>query len=289
MGYLKIPNLYKDQTILLFKECYAMEKVHGTSCHVAWRDGKVNVFAGGFQHATFESIFNLPELADKFKNRFSDLPSGEVVIFGEGYGGKMQAMSKTYGPNIKFIAFDVKIGDSWLNAPKAEHIANELGFEFIPYKKISTDLTEIDRERDADSTVAINNGMGSGHIREGVVLRPLEEFRTNNGERVIVKHKRDEFRETKTPRPVIDPAKLALLEKAEAIANEWVTPMRLEHVLQKMPGHDISQMSNIISAMIDDIVIESKNEIVDSKEARGQIGRATAILYKNRMKNAMRV
>ena len=29
MGYKKINNLYKDQTILSFKECYAMEKVHG--------------------------------------------------------------------------------------------------------------------------------------------------------------------------------------------------------------------------------------------------------------------
>ncbi len=29
MGYLHIDNLYKNQTILLFKEAYCMEKIHG--------------------------------------------------------------------------------------------------------------------------------------------------------------------------------------------------------------------------------------------------------------------
>ncbi len=47
MGYRKIPNLYKDADILLFKDCFASEKVHGTSAHVSWKDGKVNFFAGG--------------------------------------------------------------------------------------------------------------------------------------------------------------------------------------------------------------------------------------------------
>jgi intein/homing endonuclease len=29
MGYQHIENLYKNQTIFLFKECYALEKIHG--------------------------------------------------------------------------------------------------------------------------------------------------------------------------------------------------------------------------------------------------------------------
>ena len=31
MSYMHIDNLYKNQDILLFKECYALEKIHGTS------------------------------------------------------------------------------------------------------------------------------------------------------------------------------------------------------------------------------------------------------------------
>ena len=42
---------------------------------------------------------------------------------------------------------------------------------------------------------------------KGVVLRPLIEVTLNNGDRIICKHKCEEFRETATPRPVVDPAK----------------------------------------------------------------------------------
>jgi hypothetical protein len=31
MAYLHIENLYKARDIMLFRECYAMEKIHGTS------------------------------------------------------------------------------------------------------------------------------------------------------------------------------------------------------------------------------------------------------------------
>ena len=34
MAYMHIDNLYKNQEVLLFKECYAMEKIHGTSAHI---------------------------------------------------------------------------------------------------------------------------------------------------------------------------------------------------------------------------------------------------------------
>lgn len=37
MSYADIENLYKNRRIMLFKECYAMEKIHGTSAHVGWK------------------------------------------------------------------------------------------------------------------------------------------------------------------------------------------------------------------------------------------------------------
>ena len=40
MGYRHIDNLYKDQRILLFRECFALEKIHGTSAHVSWTEAK---------------------------------------------------------------------------------------------------------------------------------------------------------------------------------------------------------------------------------------------------------
>ena len=47
MGYLHIPNLYKAQEILMFKRCYALEKIHGTSAHIAWDGNHIRFFSGG--------------------------------------------------------------------------------------------------------------------------------------------------------------------------------------------------------------------------------------------------
>ena len=190
MGYLHIENLYRPaaQTILLFRECYALEKVHGT-----------------------------------------------------------------------------------------------------PWRKVSTDLAVLDAERDRPSEVAVRRGIAEPREREGVVLRPLVEMTTSNGSRIIVKHKGDKFSERATPQKVVDPDKLVVLTAAQAIADEWVTPMRLEHVLQTLQasGIDISDMATtpkVIAAMLADVEREASGEVVMSRDAKTAIGRKTAELFKARMK-----
>lgn len=285
MGYRHINNLYKDQTIMMFKECYALEKIHGTSAHISWdrkRNPALQFFSGGEKMELFRAIFEPEELAKKFEALGTeDTP---VVVFGEAYGGKMQGMSDTYGKQNRFVVFEVKIGDNWLSVPGAEHVANSLGLEFVHYIRISTSMEDIDRERDADSIQAIRNGIGPGKIREGVVLRPLVEVTLNNGHRVMAKHKRDEFRETNKPRKVKKKVSLEVLRKAEEIAEEWVTEMRLSHVLDKFPGAGIERTGEIIRAMIEDIFREAKGEIVEGKAAEKSISRRTAIMFKNRLK-----
>ena len=201
MGYLHIDNLYKQQIILMFKECYALEKIHGTSAHVKWvaKSQEVKFFSGGETHQRFVDLFNISELKQKFSEIFV---TSDVTIYGEAYGGKQQGMSSTYGKDLKFIGFDVKVGDLWLDVPNAEDVCNKMNIEFVDYVKVSTDIDALNHERDKDSTQAIRNGCGVGKLREGVVLRPLIEMTLNNGSRIITKHKRDEFKETKTARVV---------------------------------------------------------------------------------------
>lgn len=272
--------MYKEQDILLFKECFALEKTHGTSSHVSWDGKELKFFSGGASHERFVSLFNQDILKQKFVDM--GLPIEKTItIFGEAYGGKEQGMSATYGKELKFVAFDVQIGECWLDVPKAEEICKNLGLEFVHYVKISTDLKELDAQRDADSVQAIRNGVGPGKMREGIVIRPLIELTKNNGARIICKHKRDEFRETKSPRPIIDPEKLKVLAEAEQIADEYVTLTRLQHVLQKIPDHSIEKMGIIIRAMVEDVTREAKGEIVESDAAKKAIGKKTALMYKN--------
>lgn len=286
MGYMHIENLYRPdaQAILLFKEVYALEKIHGTSAHVALKDGQLRFFSGGEKHENFIKLFNVDALLEAMLG----LGRPEVVVFGEAYGGKQQGQSWRYGKNLKFVVFDVKVGDYWLDVPNAQQVAERLGLEFVHYKRVSTDLAALDAERDAPSEQARRNGVEGDQPREGVVLRPIREFHDNSGHRIISKHKRPEERETKTHREVGDPAKLKVFEEAEAIATEWVTQTRLEHVLDKLGEVSIADTPRVITAMIEDVTREAKGEIVDSKEARKAIGALTAKLFKKHIQDVFR-
>jgi len=283
MGYAKISNLYKDQRILMFSECFALEKIHGTSAHIRWKNERVELFAGGAKHETFAALFD----RDLLEERFRELGHDNVTIYGEAYGGKMQGMSDTYGPELKFVAFEVKVGSSWLNVPDAEDVTMKMGLNFVHYERIKAALGEIDAQRDADSFQAYRNGMGWGKKREGIVLRPIEEMTDKRGERVLAKHKRDDFRETKTPRQIVDPSKLEMLRDAEKVADEWVTDMRLRHVLDQVEDPGMEKMGEIIGRMVQDVKIEGEGEIEWSKPVQTAIGRKTAKLTKIHFNNRL--
>jgi hypothetical protein len=281
MGYADIPLLYKAQEILLFKECYAMEKIDGTSANISWKNGKLSFFSGGANRASFESLFDHKALLKAFMANIGDYD--EATVYGEAYGGKIQRMSDTYGEILKFIAFDVMIHGCWLTVPKAESVATKLGLEFVHYVKIPAEIKTIDAERDADSVQAVRNGMGPGHMREGVVLRPLVEVTMNNGERIIAKHKGEKFKERRCVPKVGDQP--VVLTAAQAIANEWVLPERLEHVLQDLPhATGMEHTAEVIRAMVSDVYKEAKGEIVEGKEVAAAIGRRTVELWKSRIK-----
>lgn len=283
MGYLHINNLYKDQTILMFRRCWALEKVHGTSAHLTYNavGESLTFFAGGESHERFVALFE-----SDLKNRFTALNRAEITVYGEAYGGKQQGMRLTYGDDLRFIIFDVKIGTCWLSVPDAHQVVTALQLDFVPYVETSTDLVDLDAIRDAPSVVAKQRGCGEDKVREGVILRPLVELTTNNGDRVVAKHKCETFSERATPQKIVDPTKLAVLAEASSIAQEWVTPMRLVHVLDKLPLSSPLSMSvvpDVIAAMVADIYREASGEVVESREASAAIGKRTVLLFKELM------
>lgn len=300
MGYAHITNLYRPegQTILLFRECYALEKIHGTSAHIRLSVTSgvpvVTFSPGGEKHERFVALFDGLDLL----NRFEKLGHQTVVVYGEAYGGKQQKQAWRYGTDLRFVAFDVLVGDLWMTVPNAADICAKLGLEFVHYERVSTDLASLDAQRDAPSTQARRNGVEGDKPREGVVLRPLIEMTMNNGERICAKHKRDEERETASPRKVVDPSQLEVLSAANDIALEWVTETRLEHVIDRRRafkyasaaefGGDrpltIADTGEIVKAMVEDVLREGAGEIVDSKEARAAISRRTAELFRASLK-----
>jgi len=291
----------------MFRRCYAMEKIHGTSANISFeKDGnEVALFSGGVSQSLFDLLFDTQELLEGFRAIREDFP--QIVVFGEAYGGSCQGMQDTYGKDLKFIAFEVNIGGTWegtgrkrkikggmwLSVPRAEQIARGLGLDFVHYEEGPATLEWIDGQLKKPSTQAFKNGIEGDKITEGVVIRPLQEFTTNNGGRVISKHKNENFEEHRVSRSkrVKDPAIVRLQEAVQEIANDWVVPNRLEHVLDKLVAegdipheYDMKHTSTVIKEMCADIQIEGKDEIKWSKAARGAINKKTANLYKDKVR-----
>ena len=287
ISYMKINNLYKNKDILYFKQAIAMEKGHGTSSNVKYnqQEDKLHFFSGGAKHDQFVALFNQEELLNKFRENAKEHPDIQnLTVYGESLGGKMQGMSQTYGPNLSFITFEVKINEEFLGVFQAEKIALKLGFEFIPYKVIDTTEEAINAAMLEESEIAVRRGMGHGKTREGIVLRPLINLIHPNSGRIISKHKNPIFAEREhTPR-FSDPEQLRVLEGAKEIADEWVLPERLRHVLDRLRSEwnaepEMKDMNKVIKAMILDIFTEGKDEIVETKEVRKYIGAKTAKLF----------
>lgn len=292
MSYRHIDNLYVNQAVLIFKTVFALEKIHGTSAHLSWKNKTIHFFAGGSKHNNFVALFDQVALTTKFMEFF---PDSDITIYGEAFGGKLQNMSHTYGPNLKFVAFEVMFKadgrERWYNVPDAERIVRLLGLDFVSYELCTTDLLELDRQRDLPSEEAFKAGMAirekpeTWKQREGIVIRPPVELYDFNGGRFLAKHKHAKFSERQNQPNVGENA--ILITEAKAIADEWVVRERLLHVIDRVKVengveevNDPKQIPLLIKTMIEDVGREAANEIVMSKQVEKQIGNKTALLFK---------
>lgn len=169
------------------------EKVDGTNIRIMW-NGENVVFGGKTDNAQIP-IFLLYKLQELFegtakKKLFKDVfgEEGQVCLYGEGYGNKIQKVGKRYNPEgVDFILFDVKIGDWWLGRENVEDIANKFNIKVVPIIGEGTinDMVKLCQKgfksKLADLTA------------EGIVAKPKEELFNRKGERIIIKLKHKDF------------------------------------------------------------------------------------------------
>jgi hypothetical protein len=287
MGYMHIDNLYKNDLILIYKKVYCLEKIHGTSANISYSPGAgISFFAGGAKHEEFIKLFDADKLTPLLA-KYCPAPECWVVIYGEAYGGKMQAMSKTYGGQLRFVVFDVRMGPTWLDVPDAENVARDLGLEFVSYELVECTVANLNAQRDLPSVQAVRNGILEPREREGIVIRPIREMElSKHGERVIAKHKSETFCETAHHREVGATQSQAKLDGIKA-ADEWVTPNRLASILGKKQNVGLEHTKEIIADMIEDITREGKGEVEMTPATRKAIGNRTAKLFKQMLQAAL--
>lgn len=146
-------------------------------------------------------------------SKFEEAGLENLILFGEGYGPKIQGGGK-YRDDHSFVLFDVKIGDWWLKRQDVDDIASKLGIESVPVIGYGTLYDAIDIVSSGltwDKHGALknwgyhggqsNSGRFSGlksqwgdFEAEGIVARPVVPMFDRKGQRIITKIKAVDFR-----------------------------------------------------------------------------------------------
>ena len=205
--YVKIPNIFMRETFgnnkliegkysspeleYLSKALWEFtEKIDGTNIRVCW-DGYRVGFMGRTDRAQIpahllaklEELFGGESKEELFEQTFG---KKEVILFGEGYGKKIQKGGELYG-DVNFRIFDVLVDGFWLLQNNVDCIAEIFEIETAPFMFRGT----------LEDGVAFIKTHPKSLLRdaemEGIVGRPMVQMFSRTGERIMVKIKRRDF------------------------------------------------------------------------------------------------
>ena len=189
-----INGKFRNETVEFCKDLtwQFTEKVDGTNIRVYW-DGHRVEFGGRTENAQIPAplVNKLNELfggdinEQLFEQKFGE---NEVILFGEGYGPKIQN-GGSYRDDVDFIMFDVMINGNYQTRESVEDIARYFNVNIVPILAEGPLSAGIDYVMTHKySTIAQN-----GAELEGVVARPKMELKDRTGKRLIVKIKIKDF------------------------------------------------------------------------------------------------
>ena len=123
----------------------------------------------------------------------------DLMLFGEGYGAKIQRFGSQYLDHQSFILFDAYINGMWVNVDKIPGIAESFGVRYAPYIEQKIDWMEDihwSKEKIIEyvkskpkSLIATNKDL----IIEGIVAKPYPMLLFQNGNPVYFKLKCKDF------------------------------------------------------------------------------------------------
>ncbi len=167
------------------------EKIDGTNIRIMW-DGHRISYGGRTEAANIPAhlmnrlleLFGNEETEQLFEQTFGEK---EVILFGEGYGAKIQKVGGLYRSDASFILFDVMINGNYQPRAMVEQAARQFGLEVVPIVLVGTiaDAVTFVKEKPMST-------IGKAPM-EGVVGRPMVELNDRCGNRLIVKIKVRDF------------------------------------------------------------------------------------------------
>ena len=149
---------------------YVTEKIHGCSARYAWHDGRM--YCGSRtewkkqdeKNLWWRALANHPEIAGFCKSYPENM-----TLYGEVYGQVQNLKYGTMPGEVRFAAFDLLHGNEWINALDARRIGD--GLPWVPIVDCGPfDKTRLIELADGPSLIE-----GADHIREGIVVKPVQE------------------------------------------------------------------------------------------------------------------
>lgn len=192
-----IDGKFRNETVEYLKDnkWLCSEKIDGKNIGVVWDGHKVS-FQGRTERAQIPTqlVNKLNELfggtinEEMFEQKFGEM---NVILFGEGYGPKIQKGGGLYRDNVSFILFDVYLSDQnlWLKRDAVEDIAKSFGIDVVDIVLTGTLQEAIDFVKTKPKS-----HIGTANM-EGLVCRPTVELLDRMGRRVITKIKVCDFAE----------------------------------------------------------------------------------------------
>lgn len=164
------------------------EKVDGTNIRIAL-DAEGVPTIGGKTDAAQIPAFLLPRL-QHIAEAAQAAGLANMVLYGEGYGMKIQGGGKYLAGGHDFVLFDVlSTGPEtlWLQRANVEEIARKVGIETVPILWSGSLYEAIEHTRGGFTS------QWGAFQAEGLVCRPGTELRDRRGERIITKIKTRDF------------------------------------------------------------------------------------------------
>jgi len=190
-----IEGKFNNETVEYLKnnEWVCTEKIDGTNIGVIWDGHKVS-FQGRTEKAQIPAYLanKLLEMfggiinEELFEQKFGDM---KVILFGEGYGSKIQKRGSDYREDVSFILFDIYLPeqDLWLKRDSLEDIAQTFGIDIVPVILRGTLQQAVDYVKTKP-----DSKIGKAKL-EGLVCKPAVDVLDRTGKRVIVKIKVCDF------------------------------------------------------------------------------------------------
>lgn len=190
-----IEGKFRNDTVEYLKDnqWIGTEKIDGTNIGIVWDGHKVS-YQGRTERAQIPAhlmnklieMFGGTVNEEVFEQKFGEM---QVILFGEGYGAKIQKGGGNYRSDVSFILFDVYLPESnlWLKRDAVEDIAKTFGIDAVP----------IVYEGNLAGAVEFVKGNPKSTIgtadMEGIVCKPAVDMLDRMGRRLVVKIKVCDF------------------------------------------------------------------------------------------------